>query len=159
LLSFDVPASPKSPAIFFEAYGQFIINWTSSPYRICNPRIHWRIISPEIPDNIDFYNVYGVAGVYETNYAGDHAYPQNQQTCRFKGGSKLAMRRDDVEWWFIIDKSTGRQLPEDTALSLINSLISKGFHVEVWAAGDVQGLSYIAPFAFQMEVTRLVKRQ
>jgi len=28
LLRFDVPPSPKSPAVFFDVYGQFIVGWT-----------------------------------------------------------------------------------------------------------------------------------
>jgi hypothetical protein len=157
LLSFDVPPSPKSPAVFLEVWAQFMINWTSNPVRICNPVINWRLISPAIP-NIEFTQGYGVASIHETNYAGDHSYPTDN-IHRYKGSTKMPLRRDVLEWWNIWDKSKGQWVPYDVALTYVSTLIDNGFRVEVWASGTIQGLSYIAPFAFQVEVTRLSNKK
>jgi hypothetical protein len=158
LLSFNVPPSPKSPAIYLELWAQYILNWTSNPFRTCTALIYFRIISPAIP-NIEFSQAYGVPpNISETNYAGNQTYPTNAMP-RHKGYCKMALRRGFLEWWWIVDKNTGERPADDLALSYINSIIDNGFRVEVWAGGTIQGLSYIAPFAFQVEVTRLSNKK
>ena len=74
LMSFDIPASPKSPMLFFGIWGQYILQWTSNPARICRTSVGIKLTSPALP-NIEFAQAYGVPPVYDsTNYAGEHTY-------------------------------------------------------------------------------------
>jgi hypothetical protein len=154
LLSIDVPPSPKSQAVYLEFWGQYIVTWSSNPIRVCVSLIYYKLTSPAIP-NIEFSQAYSIPPtISETNYAGDHSYPTYAQT-RYKGYSKMPLRRDLLQWWNVWDKSTGQFVPRDEALIYAGQLIDNGFKAEVWAGGTIQGLSYIAPFSFQVEVTRL----
>lgn len=157
LLSFDVPPYPKSPAIFLDIWAQYLITWTPNPVRRCAPLIYFKIVSPAIP-NIEFSQAYGVPPQsFETNYALDHSYPTNTAN-RNKGYAKMPLRRGFLEWWWVVDTNTGQRPPDDLVLSYIDTIIDSGFKVEVWAEGQVQGVSYIAPFAFQVIVTGLHKK-
>jgi hypothetical protein len=158
LLSFDVPPSRKSPAVFLEISGQYQLSWTSNPIRIFMSAVYYKITSPSVP-NIEISQAFTIPPtVSETNYAGDHSYPPNA-VIRHKGYYKMRLTRDSLDMWWILDKNTGQRPPDDVALSYINSIIDNGFRVEVWAGGTIQGLSYIAPFAFQVEVTRLSNKK
>jgi hypothetical protein len=158
LLSFNVPPSPKSPAVFLEIWGQYIFNWSPGSIRICRPVINFKITSPAIP-NIEFTQGYGVPPVYdETNYAGDHAYLTDFGD-RHKGYIKMPLIRGSLVWWWVLDKNTGKRPPDNEILAYIDQIIDNGFTVELWASGSVQGMNRIQAFAFQAEVTRLSKKQ
>ncbi len=158
LLSFNVPSSPKSPAVFLEIWGQYIFFWTPNSIRICRPVVNFRITSPAIP-NIEFSQGYGIPPVYdETNYSGNHTYLTDFGD-RHKGYVKMPLIRGSLEWWWVLDKNTGKRPPDNQILAYINQIIDNGFTVELWAGGSVQGANRIHAVAFQAEVTRLVKRQ
>jgi hypothetical protein len=155
LLSFDVPPSPKSPMMFFEVWGQFLYTWTSNRSRTRLLTMGYRFTSPAFP-NIEINQGFGVPpGVSETNYAEDHMYPADDTTGRVKGYWKGALRRTYKGNWNVFDKSTGQYLPSDLALPIIGGFIDGGYRVEVWAEGTVEGLSYIAPVYWQVQITRL----
>jgi len=154
LMSFDIPPSPKSPAVFFGIWGQYVLLWTSDPIRICRPMVGIRLTSPAIPDT-EFAQAYGVPPVYdEINVAGNYTYLTDLGV-RHKGHAKLQLSRGDLSVWWIRDRNTGQQVPDDLAIKYINKIIDSGFKVEVYASGTVQGLSYVQPFGFTVEVTRI----
>ena len=158
LLSFDVPPSPKSKIIFFDVWGQYILCWSSNPVRYLSKLVYFKITSPAIP-NIEFSQAYGVpVSVAETNNAGDYSYPPNSPQARHKGYTKLPLIRGSLDWWWVVDKTTNQRPPDDKVLSYINTIIDYGFRVEVWAGGTVQGLTYIAPFSFVIEVTGIIPK-
>jgi hypothetical protein len=157
LLSFDVPPSQKSSAMFIEFWGQYIYSWTSNTNRFRELMMHYRLTSPIFP-NIEIWQAYGVPpGFTETNNAGDQMYPPGYKN-RVKGYCKMPLRRISHEWWNIYEINTHQYLFGNEALSIMSGFIDSGYKVEVWAEGNIQGLSYVAPFAFQVEVTRLAHR-
>jgi len=93
LLSFDVPPSQKSPAVFIDLWGQYVLSWAPNPVRICTPLIYYRITCSAIP-NIEFSQGYSVPPtISETNLAGDYSYPTGARV-RHKGFYRTALRKD-----------------------------------------------------------------
>jgi hypothetical protein len=144
--------------MFFECWGQFLYTWTSNQIRRRALSMGFSFTSPAVP-NVVIFQGYGVPqGVNETNYAGDSTYPENE-TGRVKGYCKLIMSRQSGGIWSVWDDGAGRFLTGDEAISAISKFIDNGFNVEMFAEGDVQGLSYIAPVYWQVQITRLVGRK
>lgn len=147
-LSLNVPASPKSEAIFFDLWTQLVMWWSGYETRDVTLRILFKIVSDIIPDNIEVLNMYGLA-VNETNNTNN----TGRQSIRKY--AKFVMRRDYLDWWKIKYKDTGGYVPDELALSILGKLIDGGFDIEIWAEGDAQGANKIRLAPVTMEVTRL----
>ena len=157
LLTVEVPPSRESPAIYLEIWGQYLLSWTSHHLHFFNGLVGFKIVSPALP-HIEFSQGYGVPPVVqETNFSGNYTIPSPHGFIRYKGSFKIQFRRGNLQWWWIVDKNTGKRPSDDEALDYINKIIDNGFTVELWAWGTVEGLSYVAPFALQVEVTRIGK--
>ena len=147
-LSLNVPASPKSEAIFFDLWTQLLIWWSDCKTRDVELYIIVDIISDVIPDNVEVFNWYAL-DIYETNYA------KNTGTQLKRKYMKLIMRRDHLDFWRIKYKDTGEYVPDEVAISILGKLIESGFDIEIWADGFAQGANKIRIAPVTMEVTRI----
>ena len=73
------------------------------------------------------------------------------------------MRRDSMlrefdDWWRVVYKDTGNRVPPDEAQDILNKLIDNGFEVQIKASVGVEGVSEFLLYAFDVEVTRIVKK-
>ena len=157
-LSFSVPPSPKAQAIFFEFWGQSLHRWwVGYTPQSFSAVVKFKFISDLIPAVIEVYYAHGlteIVGITHSSSASD----------RNKRNWKVILRRDSMlreytDGWDIRYTSTGEKVPNDIAQGILNELIDKGFNVEVSLSGDCQGIKEFTFYAFQVEVTRLVKKQ
>jgi len=123
-LRLNVPASPKSEAIFFDLFAKLVVWWSGYETRDVIVFVNVRIISDIIPDNIEVFSNFAL-GIWETNNSGDTGvYADNRNV-------KLIMRRDHLDWWSVKYKSGG-WVPDEEAISILKKLMDSGFDVEIW---------------------------
>jgi hypothetical protein len=154
LMTFHVPKSKGSPALFFEVWSQFWYRLGNTSYWDGQGGINLRILSNDIPYNVEVRNGAGILEIHMTNYIQDWAFSNH----RINRGLKMIMQRDAVDFWIITYNDTGENVPYDTAVSILSKLIDKGFDVEVWAEGYVQGFTGLFLNPVFIEVTRLSKK-
>lgn len=154
-LAFDVPASPQSDAIFFEFFVQPIVWWTNYIKRFALSYINFRIINPNIiPDYVEVLGIKSVGIGRESNPNGIYETTSTRENTAWK----LAMRRNSYgACWYIRNKITKEEVPDNIAQNILNSLIDSGFNVEVYSDGSVQGVSDFILYPVCIQVTRLSK--
>ncbi len=152
-LTFHVPASPKSDALFFEFWAQALYKWSGFETRRAKLELNFRIISGDIPDNIEVKIGSTVINVGETNVCGNYDI-QGRRSRRY---TKLPMRRNSVDWWIVYYKNSGVYVPENITHEILNNLMDNGFDVEVYTVGEIQGVSRINLIPVEFHVTRLSK--
>lgn len=149
-LTFNVPASPKSAAIFFETRGHALVEWSNylidTTEAVC--WINLRIISNLIPENIEVGTGAMVVRQVEKN-----SLPF-EDTIRSWDSREYVLRKGHVDWWVVRNISTGEVLSEKDAKALLTKLINNGFKVEIWANGIVQGVKSVWMMA-NVHVTRI----
>jgi hypothetical protein len=149
-LSFHVPASKASQALFFDCWGQVLYRWSTYQEHRVSATPVLRLRSNEIPANIDIYSAFGVMTVGESNNAADQSLAPSRQA-RYM---RFILRRDQVDWWYVVDKTTGAQVPDAVAVPILDALMDDGFDVEVSAIGTVRGVSSLQFFPVTIGVQR-----
>jgi len=150
-LSLNVPASPKSEAIFIDLWTQLVMWWSGYETRDVELVVLFKIISDVTPDNIEVLNMYGLA-IAETNNTNNTGRQSIRKYFKF------IMRRDHLDWWRIKYKDTGGYVPDKVALSILDKVIDGGFDIEIWVEGHAQGANRIRLAPVTMQVTRLSKK-
>jgi hypothetical protein len=149
-LTFNVPESPKSTAIFFETRGHALVEWSNllidTTEAVC--WINLRIISNLIPENIEVGTGAMVVRQVEKN-----SLPF-EDTIRSWDSRRYVLRKGDVDLWVVRNIASGEVLPEIDAKAILKKLIENGFKVEVWANGTVQGVKSVWIMA-NVHVTRI----
>jgi len=149
-LTFNVPASPKSTAIFFETRGHALVEWSNylidTTEAVC--WINLRIISNLIPENIEVGTGAMVVRQVEKNSL------LFEDTIRSWDSRKYILRKGYTDWWVVRNIITGEVLPDRDAKAILKKLIDNGFTVEVWANGMVQGVKSVWIMA-NVHVTRI----
>ena len=155
-LTFSVPPSPKSDAIFFEFWGQSLHRWffESTP-QIFSVNVILKIISPLIPADIVVTATYGLANTRNIQHI-------NSSEDRNKRSWKFILRRDGMlrpypDWWFV-KYADGTDVEKTHAQALLNNLLDSGFDAEVSAAGESQNMRSFQLYAVAVEVTRLIRK-
>jgi len=153
LISFSVPKSKGSPALFFEIYAHFWYRLAKTSTWDGRGGIFLGILSNDIPADIEVTNAIGVLELHMTNNSLDEGFERSRapRTC------KMILRRDSLDFWMIKYKGTDTDVPQDDALAIINKLIDNGFDVQVWTEGYVQGFRSVMLNPLNIEVTRLSK--
>lgn len=156
LLTFHVPPSPKSDTLFFELFTRGTVTYANTESRIAGLQVMIRFVSDSIPDNFTIYSGHQVIKRY-----GDVAVASG--TMGVESGlhtrtTRLIMRNNTTDWW-IITSDTGEDVPKEIALPLLDKLIKEGFDVEVYATGQVLGVSLIRCDLVLIDVTRLSKHE
>ena len=157
-LSCSVPPSPKADAIFFEFWGQSIHEWwVGYDPQSFSANIKVKLVSNLIPPDIEVYWYHGLTGISGITH-NSPGPDRNKRTWKF------ILRRDSMlraftDWWDIRFISTGQQVPNNVAQGILNNLMNNGFNVEISVLGNCQGVNYFSFYAFEVEVTRLVKKQ
>ncbi len=146
-LTFHVPTSPKSEALFFDIETQVNFTWSGFYKRMARIRCYYRFISDVISNDIEVWNSPSIFWTLETNNSLEPA------TGRDRRVTKDRIRRNSVDHWLVY--KSGERVPDDVAIHIINSLIDSGFDVEFWVAGEVQGMRYFNIYPVIFEVTRL----
>ncbi len=150
-LSFHVPASPGSEALFFDVWGQLIFKWSSSRIHRAVISIQLKVISSVIPTNVNVSTGSRLVASDNTNKAQDSSGSDN----RFSRTIKWILRGDKTDYWYVTYKSGGEPLPQAQALSILKNLIKKGFDVQINATGELQGVQQASLYPVTLQVTRL----
>jgi hypothetical protein len=153
LISFSVPKSKGSPALFFEIYAHFWYRLAGTSTWDGQGGIFWEFLSNDIPADIEVTNALGVLELHLTNNSLDEAFERSRVSRTWK----MILRRDSLDFSRIRYKGTNTDVPQDEALAIINKLIDNGFDVQVWTEGYVQGFRSVMLNPLNIEVTRLSK--
>lgn len=156
ILTFHVPASPKSDILFIEGWSQAQVKWSDYEIRNTFVIVWFEFISDVIPDGIWIGSGITNPTVYETNNA--HDYDLQYMTRRLRRYNKVIMRRNSIDSWTVKYEETWEDVPEEDAVRIINNLIDNGFDVKVDIDGHTQGADYVSFWNIVFEVTRLSKK-
>ncbi|UCE21535.1 MAG: hypothetical protein JSV46_04775 [Candidatus Aminicenantes bacterium] len=158
ILTFHVPPSPKSDALFFELGSVSMATWWDgySPLEYNSGLDLW-MSSEVIPDDI---SVYGGGAWLEGMEIINHPKPVGRPG---KNTWKSILRRDGMlreypDNWFVVYKSTGEPVPKEIANSILNDMMDNGFDVEVTQKLMVEGVKQSWLLHFYIDVTRATKK-
>ena len=151
-MTFEVPASPKSDALFFEVDCKVYRQFNDSSTRHAHLRLMWRLTSEVIPENIEVWGGWGAFVFKDTNHSEDFSPLMSHNN-----SVKMVMRKDTLDWWVFQYKDTGDFVPDEVAVPILNEIIKKGFSFEVWASLEAQGLIQFWLRPVTWHVTRLSK--
>jgi len=148
-----VPASPKAEAIFFELWFQY---WYDFEFSCTKKRttggLSLEIINPDvIPAGLEV-----LCGA--TYFTLTDMFPGDWQTDgedRMTFSDKYCLFRDNAWFWSVRDKDTKVPVSNEEAISIINKLIRKGFDIQFYVWGNVQGAYNMLLNWICMEVTRI----
>lgn len=156
-ITFSVPPSPKAEALFFELWGQSHHYWHIGYFpQKFYAHAKMNIVSDLIPDGINVYLINTLTEIFGISH-------ESLQRDRNKATGKFIMRRDSLlreypDWWYV-RYDDGTVVPGELAQSILNSLMDNGFDVELSVAGYAECVRRFFFYAFQVEVTRLVKKE
>jgi hypothetical protein len=154
LMRFSIPASPNTDTLFFALQAQALWKWhLDYPYRVVTACVWFRFVSDEIPENIRIYSGKYLARVNQVNNGGNIDYYADREYAHVK----IRLNPSHLKDWFIQYTDTGDSVPEDISGPIVENLIKKGFDVEVWVQGEIQGADYILYTPIWMEVTTVTE--
>lgn len=157
-ITLHVDSSPKAEAIFIEFWGQTGYTWNATSStgsaQMLSVSCIIKLISPLIPDNIEVITTYGLAGEFSIQHI--ESPPGLQE--RVKRSWKFSLDRQSLGWWIVRYIDSHISVPTDQAQIILNDLIDNGFDLELSAEGYTDGVKWFLLYAFQVEVTRLVKK-
>lgn len=155
-LTLHVPACKKCDAIAFDAsaQGNFAesIN-TSRLYVSCTNG--WRVISDVIPSNIEVWSGMGLG--YASGFQdGIQSVLPNT---RLRRAERILLERGRVGNWFFTYKNTDQEIPDEEAIPILNKLLDKGFDVEFYFSGIVQGISDVWIHFYNIYISSIEKKK
>lgn len=151
VLRFRVPPSPKSYTLLFKWWTTLIYEWSDHEKRHAECNISLRPVSEIIPYNIDVWITANISQEYMT----EDFFKSKTKKQRIEYFTEIIMRRDSIYKW-VVNYKSGEKAPEWKAIRIFNLLINKGFDVEVWVEGMVQGMKSASYRNVAIEVLSLV---
>ena len=135
-LTFSVPASAKSEAVFIDHFAEALFVCSDFGTRKVECRNRLDIISSAIPADVEVYTERAVARIAETNLSADYDIGYRRSWKR----DPVIIRRDSLDWWFVKYISTGDDVPASDALDILNDILDTGFTVNISTNGFLQGV-------------------
>jgi hypothetical protein len=149
ILEFDVPPSLLTSTLFFEWNGSLSYTWSGNNPRRMVGEVLYQFISPLIPAGVVVQGGMTICSLYANNPA-DLAQTGSARASRY---AKHVLRKSTLDWWGVF-YAEDPSVPYPGALQVLNKLIKNGFHVQVLASGNVQGVSSVRYVQVTCQVTR-----
>lgn len=151
-LSVNIPPSKKYETLFFHFWLNARLNEDSAiNHLIAEITIWGKAVSDSIPEGIEVLLGIGNCGI-DTPKQGLH--PRLYQIPQ-KRNIKTRLQRDDVGFWWVIDSASGKRIPDDEAITVLNALLANGFDIEFYFDGYIQGINKIRLGPTTIEITRV----
>jgi len=154
--AFPVAAAPNCGAIIVDCMAGYGWQWSGGPNRFAYGAIKVRMKSAVIPSGIEVWQAVTVAYADEPNLAGE------VNSARAYNSAKWIILRDVHDPYngrgMYVKYSDGCDVPEATALRIINDLMDNGFEMQILAYGQVRAASSISFRTYSIAVYGAIGR-